>query len=245
MVFWILAMRFSLQFNFRSTRAVLLIALAAAAGCQAVSYAGYKSYAAAGGGSDYAIGEEHEVDLPAQDAFVMAQDVLRGEGVLFDAKPDEKIETYWRDADHPASMVGSVFGVHPKYRYEIEVVPEGERRSKIIVNVRAEDIPTDQIENYKATRKLDFFNQFDKVAATFPPAPKTPGAGGVNYALLPGEDLLGLAKRVTGNADNWHQIAKDNGLKSATDTAGVQSIWVAQQLIKTATKSPPASPSKD
>ncbi len=46
--------------------------------------------------------------------------------------------------------------------------------------------------------------------------------------MLPGEDLAALSKRVTGNPDNWPQIAKDNGLKSVNDTAGLQSVWVAQ-----------------
>ena len=45
-------------------------------------------------------------------------------------------------------------------------------------------------------------------------------------------DLKGLAKRVTGNEENWRQIAKDNSLNSPTDVAPFQSIWVANNLLK-------------
>jgi hypothetical protein len=62
----------------------------------------------------------------------------------------------------------------------------------------------------------------------------------VNYTLLPGEDIEGLAKRVTGNANNWQTIAQDNGLKSPTDTAGLKAVWVRNTLLK-----PSASESAD
>jgi hypothetical protein len=48
---------------------------------------------------------------------------------------------------------------------------------------------------------------------------------------MPHEDLKGLAQRVTGSADNWQLIAKDNGLRSPTDVAPFQSIWVRNSLL--------------
>ena len=71
----------------------------------------------------------------------------------------------------------------------------------------------------------------DQLAAQFPPSGGTPKEGGVNYALLPNEDLKGLAQRATGNADNWRLIAQDNGLKSPTDGAGLPSIWIRNTLL--------------
>jgi len=190
--------------------------------------------------NDTAVGEEHEVDMPAQDAFVMTQDVLRGQGVLFETKRDYKIITMWKPADKSEGVFANLVGNVAQYHYEIDVVPEGSRRSKIIANVRTENVPTEEIDNYKPSRKLNLFNDFDQLAAKLPPPPVTPGSGGVNFAILPGEDLAALSKRVTGNPDNWPQIAKDNGLKSVNDTAGLQSVWIANSLVpKTA---PPKSP---
>ncbi len=194
-------------------------------------FAGYWTYSSAGGGTDYATGEEHLVNYSVQDAFLITQDVLRGQGVLFEVKPDNKIVTLWKPADTPASIWASLVGVRPRYRYEIEVVPQGSRQSKIVANVRADDIANNEIDAYKASKRLDLFKQFDELAATFPPPPTTPGSGGVNFALLPGEDLRALAKRATGNPENWRPIAKDNGLKSPTDVSGVQSIWVSNALL--------------
>lgn len=194
-------------------------------------FAGYWAYSSAGGGSDYATGEEHQVDYPAEQSFVLTQDVLRGHGVLFEVKPEHKIVTFWKPADTPASMWGSLIGVEPRYRYEIQIVADGDRRSKIIANVRAEDIANNEIESYKASKRLDLFDDFNQLAMKTPPPSTAPKSGGVNFALLPGEDLKQLAKRVTGNPDNWQQIAKDNGLKSPTDTAGVPSVWVQDSLL--------------
>jgi hypothetical protein len=183
------------------------------------------------GDNDAAVGEEHEVDFPDDQTFVMTQDVLRGEGVLFDVKPEHQIVTYWKPADQPVGTLSSLAGNVAQYRYEIQVAPDGSRRSKIIANVRTENVPQDQIDNYKASKRLNLFNDFDELAHNLPPPPLTPGSGGVNFALLPGEDLAALSKRVTGNPDNWPQIAKDNGLKSVNDTKGVQSVWVANSLL--------------
>jgi hypothetical protein len=204
----------------------LLMALTMA-GC----FAGYWTYSAAGGGSDTAVGEQHDVPYPAKDAFVMVQDVLRGEGVLFEAQPEEHLVTHWRPGDQGPGVFGDLVGVDPRYRYEIEVVPTGQRSSRIIVNVHAEDIAPDQIDSYQVTKRLSLFAKFDQLAAKFPPTGPAPREGGVNFALLPGEDLKGLAKRVTGSADNWQEIAKDNGLKSATDLSSVQTIWVPNALL--------------
>jgi hypothetical protein len=178
------------------------------------------------------VGEEHVVNYPAHDTFVMVQDVLRGEGILFDVEPEDKVVTLWMPADTPAGMWASLVGVRRRYRYEIQVVPISSHQSKIIANVRGEDIGEGEIDTYKASRRLDLFNKFDRLAAKYPPPPSTPTSGGVNFALLPGEGLPAFAKRVTGNADNWRQIAQDNGLKSPTDLAGVQSLWVRDSLME-------------
>lgn len=188
-----------------------------------------------------AVGEEHEVNFPADQTFVMTQDVLRGQGVLFEVKPGSKIITIWKPADTPVNIFSNLIGNEARYRYEIEVVPDGSRRSKIIANVRAENIATNLLDNYKASKRLDLFGDFDQLASNLPPPPSTPGSGGVNFSLLPGEDLAALSKRVTGNPDNWPQIAKDNGLKSVSDTAGVQSVWVANQLLPVSKQTPPNS----
>jgi hypothetical protein len=186
------------------------------------------STASAGG---EVVGEEHIVNYRAQDTFVIIQDVLRGKGILFDVKPEDKIVTLWMPADTPAGMWASLVGGRAQYRYEIQVLPDGGRQSKIIANVRTEEIADNQIDSYKASRRLDLFNAFDRLAAKYPPAPSTPTSGGVNFTLLPGEDLRAFAKRVTGSADSWREIAQDNGLKSRTDLAGVQTLWVRNSLM--------------
>ena len=179
----------------------------------------------------YVVGEDHEVNFPAAQTFVMTQDVLRGQGVLFDTKPGQQIITFWKPADTPIGIFSSIAGAEARYRYEIEVVDDGSHRSRIVANVRADHIENDQVDNYKASKRLNLFNDFDELALKLPPPSMTPGSGGVNFALLPGEDLASLSKRVTGSPDNWPQIAKDNGLKSVNDTAGVSSVWIANQLI--------------
>lgn len=198
-----------------------------AAGC----YAGYFANRAAGGGTDAAIGEQHDVPYASHDAFLLTEDALRGEGVLFEVKPDDQLTTLWRDADVQGGVLGSMVGVHPQYRYEVEVVPQGPRRSRIIVNVRTEDIADDQLSRYKASTRLNLFDKVDQLAAKFPPSGGTPNEGGVNYALLPNEDLKALARRATGNEDNWQVIAQDNGLKSPSDAAGLPSVWIRNSLL--------------
>jgi hypothetical protein len=194
--------------------------------------------------NDFAVGEDHEVNFPADQTFVMTQDVLRGQGVLFDTKPDQKIVTLWKPADKPEGTLSNLVGNVAQYRYEIDIAADGSRRSKIIANVRMENIAEDETDNYKASKKLNLFNDFDQLASKLPPPSLTPGSGGVNFALLPGEDLAALSKRVTGNPDNWPQIAKDNGLKSAVDTTGLQSVWVANSLIPKPNASVPRSRDK-
>jgi hypothetical protein len=181
--------------------------------------------------NDHTVGEDHEVNFPADQTFVMAQDVLRGQGVLFDTKPEHKIITFWKPADKPGGVFSNLAGNVAQYRYEIEIIPDGSRRSKIIANVHTQNIANDEIDNYKPSKKLNLFSDFDELASNLPPPSLTPGSGGVNFALLPSEDLAALSRRVTGNPDNWPQIAKDNGLKSVNDTAGLQSVWVANSLI--------------
>jgi len=203
--------------------AVILLA----AGC----YAGYFANHATGGDTEVATGEQHDVPYNAHDAFVLTQDVLRGEGVLFEVQPDDKLVTLWRDADTQAGMFGSIVGKHPQYRYEIAVVPQGSRRSRIIVNVRAEDVADDELPRYKASTRIGLFAKVDQLAAKFPPSGGTPNEGGVNYALLPNEDLKALARRATGSEDNWQMIADDNGLKSPSDAAGLPSVWIRNSLL--------------
>ena len=185
----------------------------------------------ANSGGNTAQGEQHDVPYPVNDSFVLTQDVLRGEGILFEVNSDDKLTTLWKDADKGPGMLGSLVE-HPRYRYEIEVVPNSARTSRIVVNVRTEDIPDQDIARYQATTRLNLFGKVDALAAKFPPSGGTPKEGGVNYALLPNEDLRGLARRATGDANNWRQIAQDNGLKSLTDGANLPSIWIRNTLLK-------------
>jgi hypothetical protein len=198
------------------------------AGC---TYAPYFANRAAGGGTDAAEGEQHDVPYSVNDSFVLTQDVLRSEGILFEVKPNDQLVTLWKDGDVGAGVLGSLVGKHPQYRYEIEVVPINPRSSRIIANVRVEDIPDQDLAKYNATTRLNLFAKIDQLAAQYPPSGGTPKEGGVNYALLPNEDLKGLAKRATGNEDNWRQIAQDNGLQSPTDGANLPSIWIRNTLL--------------
>ena len=184
-------------------------------------------------------GEQRDLPYTAHDSFLLTQDVLRGEGILFEVKPDDKLVTLWKDADVGAGVLGSLVGKHPQYRYEIEVVPLTGRSSRVVANVRVEDIPDEDINKYSATTRLNLFTKIDQLAAQYPPSEGTPKEGGVNYALLPNEDLKGLAKRTTGNEENWRQIAQDNGLKSSGDGASLPSIWVRNTLLPAASKSAP------
>jgi hypothetical protein len=186
-----------------------------------------------------AVGEQHDWPYAAHDSFVLTQDVLRGEGILFEVKPDDHLITLWKDADVGAGALGSLVGKHPQYRYEIEVVPLTGRSSRVVVNVRVEDIPDEDIAKYNATTRLNLFAKIDQLAAQYPPSEGTPKEGGVNYALLPNEDLKGLAKRTTGNEENWRQIAQDNGLKSPGDGSSLPSIWVRNTLLSAPSKSAP------
>jgi hypothetical protein len=198
------------------------------AGCY---FAPYYANRAAGGGTDAAEGEQHDVPYSANDSFLLTQDVLRGEGVLFEVKPEDKLVTLWKDADVGGGVLGSLVGKHPRYRYEIDVIPNSANSSRIIVNVRAEDIADQDISKYNVTTRLNLFGKIDQLAAQYPPSGGTPKEGGVNYALLPNEDLKALARRATGKEDNWQQIAQDNGLKSPTDTANVTSVWIRNTLL--------------
>ena len=51
--------------------------------------------------NDVAVGEEHEVNFPDEETFVMTQDVFRGQGVLFNRKPEHKIITYGNPQINP------------------------------------------------------------------------------------------------------------------------------------------------
>ncbi len=197
--------------------------------------------ASAAGTDDVAVGEQHEMPFPADQTLELVQDVLRGDGILFDVRSDNSIVTLWKPADNPPGFFSSLAGMKPQYRYEITVLPEGGSKSRIIVNTRTEYVPESDIAKYKASRRFNMFQKIDQLAADLPPARKTPATGGVNFALLPNEDLKGLARRVTGNADNWKAIAERNGLNSPTDVTPFQSIWVPDNLIKSRAR-PDAGP---
>lgn len=169
----------------------------------------------------------------------LVQDVLRGEGILFDVLSDQSIVTLWKPADNPPGFFSSLAGMKPQYRYEITVIPEGGAKSKIIVNVRTDHVPEPDIAKYKASTRFNMFQKLDQLAADLPPSSRTPNAGGVNFALLPNEDLRGLAKRVTGDSGNWKRIAQRNGLTSPTDVTPFQTIWVPDDLIKAKPQSHP------
>ncbi len=193
--------------------------------------------------ADVAVGEEHETPFPADQTRELIQDVLRGEGILFDVLPDQSIVTLWKPADNPPGFFRSMAGMKPQYRYEITVIAEGGSKSKIIVNVRTEYVPEPDIAKYKASLRFNMFQKLDELAANLPPSRRTPSAGGVNFALLPNEDLRGLAKRVTGDPENWKAIAERNGLNSPTDVTQFQTIWVPDDLIKAKPQShPPPAP---
>ena len=184
--------------------------------------------------ADAALGEEHEINFPVHDTFLLTQDALRGDGILYEVGPENSLITLWRDADTKVGFMQNLMGVRPRYRYEIQIAPEGSKKSKVVVNVHTEGIPDSQLADYKASKRFALFGEIDELAAKYPPSSGTPASGGVNFTLLPNEDLKALAKRVTGNEDNWRQIAKDNGLASPTDISPFQSIWVANNLLNNA-----------
>jgi hypothetical protein len=221
-----LRQRSLLSWSFVATVCVLSVG----AGC----YVGYKTYTEHYTAADTALGEEHIVDYPPADALQVTEDVLRGDGILFEVQPDDSIVTLWRPADvnTPSGWLPKIMGEQPRYRYEIQAVSEGGHRSKIIVNVRTEGIPDQQLASYKASNRFALFKEIDELAAKFPPKSGLPSSGGVNFTLLPNEDVKALAKRVTGDADNWRQIAKDNGLQSDTDVTPFENIWVRNSLLK-------------
>jgi len=217
------------SFQYRLLASVLCV-LCASAGC----YFGYETYTEHYRAVDTTLGEEHMVDYPAADALLLTEDALRGDGILFEVQPDNSIVTSWRPADinTPTRWFPLILGEKPRYRYEISVLPQTSRSSKIIVNVRTEGIPDENLASYKASNRFALFKEIDELAARLPPKSHLPSSGGVNFTLLPNEDLKALARRVTGNEDNWHQIAKDNGLKSATDVTPFENIWVRNSLLK-------------
>lgn len=200
------------------------------AGC----YVGFWGTSSHWSREDAALGEEHVVNYPVNDTYLLTQDALRGDGILYETGPENSLQTLWRNADTKVGFFQNMTGVQPRYRYEIQVTPEDSNKSKIVVNLHTEGIPDNEIADYKASKRFALFGEIDELAAKYPPSPSTPASGGVNFTLLPHEDLKELAKRVTGNEDNWQQIAKDNSLKSPTDVTPFQSIWVARTLLKQA-----------
>src|SRR5579863_6472573 len=118
--------------------AAMVCALSAFAGC----YVGYHHETEHWTAADTALGEEHEVPYAQSAALPLIEDALRGDGILFERQPDDSIVTLWRDADFntPTGWFPLIIGVQPRYRYEIQAVPESSHKTKIIVNVRTEGI---------------------------------------------------------------------------------------------------------
>jgi hypothetical protein len=211
--------------------AVMVAAFSAFAGC----YVGYRHQTEHWTAADSALGEEHEVPYEQSVALGYIEDALRGDGILFELQPDNSIVTLWRDADVNTPTSWYIINAQSRYRYEIEVVAEGSHKSKIIVNVRTEGIPDDELASYKASNRFALFAEIDELASKSPPPATAPASGGVNFTMLPNEDLKALATRATGNAQNWQVIAKDNGLTSPTDVTPFQNVWVRNNLLKRAT----------
>lgn len=208
--------------------AVIVCVLSALAGC----FVGRQHQSEHWTAADTALGEEHEVPYPQRAALELTEDALRGDGILFERQPDDSIITLWRDADINTPTGWLILTTPPRYRYEIQAVPEGTHKSRIIVNVRTESIPDDLLSGYKASNRFALFKEIDELAAKSPPGSGAPASGGVNFTLLPNEDLKALAKRATGKADNWQEIAKDNGLTSAGEVTPFQNVWVRNGLLK-------------
>src|SRR5579859_5655613 len=211
--------------------AVMVCALSAFAGC----YVGYRHETVHWTAADTALGEEHEVAYSQSATQQLIEEALRGDGILFEVQPDNSIITLWRNADLDTPSSWFIINVHPRYRYEIQAVPDGSKKTRIIINVRTEGIPDEQLASYKASSRFALFKEIDELASRNPPPSTTPASGGVNFTLLPNEDLQALAKRATGNAQNWQIIAKDNGLSSPTDVTAFQNVWVRNGLLKRAT----------
>jgi hypothetical protein len=207
--------------------AATVCVVSAVAGC----YVGYHEEAAHWTAADTALGEEHEVPYDQEQARQYVEDALRGDGILFEVQPDNSIITLWRNADQQAAHSWFVISTPSRYRYEIHFVPDGSHRSRIIVNVRTEGIPDADLASYKASNRFELFKEIGELAAKEPPPSSVPSSGGVNFTLLPNENLETLAQRVTGNEANWRQIANDNGLKSPTDVTPFESIWVRSNLL--------------
>lgn len=204
-------------------------------------FVGKASNTAAYGSEDVTLGEERVVNFPVPQTVQLVEDVLRGEGVLFDRSGEAALVTLWRPADNRVGFFGSLVGHEARYRYEIYVTQVTSKSSRIVANVRTEYVPHSQVASYKASRRLDLFAKVDQLAATLPPSTGAPTSGGVNFVLLPNEDLRGLAKRVTGDAGNWKSIAQANGMKSPTDVQPFQTVWVPDRLLKTQRAGAPAA----
>jgi len=207
--------------------AIAICVMSAVAGC----YVGYHEESEHWTAADTALGEEHEVPYTQEQAREYTEDALRGDGILFETQPDDSIITLWRNADQQTASSWFIVSTPSRYRYEIHFVPEGSRRTRIIVNVRTEGIPDADLASYKASNRFELFREIDELAEKEPPPSVVPSSGGVNFTLLPNENLKTLARRVTGNESNWRQIASDNGLKSPTDVTPFENIWVRTSLL--------------
>src|SRR5260370_31106273 len=73
---------------------------------------------------DVVVGEEHEMPFPGDQTLELVEDVLRGEGVLFDVLPDKAVGTFWKPADMAPGVFHSLAGVKPRYRSRNSVIPQ-------------------------------------------------------------------------------------------------------------------------
>lgn len=210
--------------------AAIVCALMAFAGC----YLRYQHQTEHAAFDETALGEEHVVNFAPAEARQLTEAALRGDGLLFEVQPDNSIVTFWRNADFqsPKEFIPLIINVPPRYRYEISFTQTAPKQTKIIVNVHTENIPDNKLAGYKASNRFELFKEIDELALKSPPSPTTPATGGVNFTVLPNEDLKALAQRVTGNADNWQMIAKDNGLKSDSDVKPFENVWVRNSLLR-------------
>ena len=138
------------------------------AGC----YVGYHHEADHWTAADTALGEEHVVPYDAEEARQLTQDALRGDGILFEVQPDNSILTLWRNADQHTAT--SWFPAGRRYASRVIATKfsfwlQGSRSTRIIVNVRTEGIPDEELASYKASNRFELFKEVDELAAKEPP----------------------------------------------------------------------------
>jgi len=61
-----------------------------------------------------------------------------------------------------------MLGNKPRYRYEIQLIPEGGQRTKEIVNVRTEYIADELQASYKAGNRFALFKEIGRTSVQIP-----------------------------------------------------------------------------